>query len=634
MKKFIALINFALIVFVIQSCQVKQYKGTFGTNPETVIPGEEVQIYYNADSTNLKGRDSINATVYLFADEILVTIKFPMEKVAKRSGVWNLHIKTIDSALGMIVTFNSGKLEDTNKENGYIILFSDKDGNTLPEANAALASAYAKWGGMAGLKKDYKKAKQLLSAAIDKKPELKNRFLDTYFLIEYNLNKEPSKEVIKKELDALSQKKDLTAKDLDLLITWSIRLNLLDDAEKYKSQLLEKFPDSEEAQEVLLNNFRNEKDESKKLKLLYTFESKFPDSDLIQEFYGDLIVYYVQKNDLEKAYRTIIANEEKIQPFYFQYVADKMLQENFDLFKAFEIAQLGVKNSKKEYEKPTEEKPKYYTEDGWKELRGFYYGRNLFKYGEILYKQNKKALASDYLRQAVELTVDFYPYEELNELYIKSLMETNNYKKALNAATEFLKDGLATEYIKTAMKEAYIKVNGNEEGYDELVKKYLDSAKEELIAEIKSKLIKEKAPDFTLTDLNGKKVSLSDYKGKVVMVDFWATWCGPCKKSFPALKRVVQKYQDNPEVEFLFVNTWERAKDKKKNAKDFIEKNNYPFHVLLDADNKVVAEFGVRGIPTKFMIDKNGFIRYKSIGFSGKSDELVDELDIVISLIK
>lgn len=634
MKKFIALINFALIVLVIQSCQVKQYKGTFGTNPETVMPAEEVQIYYNSDSTNLKGRDSINAIVYLFADEILTANKFQMEKVAKRSGVWNLHIKTINSALGMIVNFNSGKLEDTNKENGYIILFSDKDGNTLPEANAALASAYAKWGRMAGLKIDYKKAKQLLSAAIEKKPELKNRFLDTYFLIEYNLNKESSKELIKKELDSLSQRKDLTAKDLDLLITWSIRLNLLDDAEKYKSLLLEKFPVSEEAQEVLLNNFRNEKDESKKLKLLYTFESKFPDSNLIQEFYGDLIVYYVQKNDLEKAYRTIIANEEKIQPFYFQYVADKMLQENFDLFKAFEIAQLGVKNSKKEYEKPTEEKPKYYTEDGWKELRGFYYGRNLFKYGEILYKQNKKALASDYLRQAVELTVDFYPYEKLNELYIRSLMETNNYKKALNAATDFLKDGLATEYIKTAMKEAYIKVNGNEEGYDELVKKYLDSAKEELIAEIKSKLIKEKAPDFTLTNLNGKKVSLSDYKGKVVMVDFWATWCGPCKKSFPALKKVVQKYQDNPEVEFLFVNTWERVQDKKKNAKDFIEKNNYPFHVLLDSDNKVVAEFGVRGIPTKFMIDKTGFIRYKSIGFSGKSDELVNELDIVISLIK
>ncbi len=634
MKKFISLIIFVLFVFLIQSCQVKQYKGTFGTNPATVTPGEEIQIYYNSDSTNLKGRDSINATIYMFADEIMSADEFPMEKVSKRKGVWSLNTKTVNSALGMIVIFKSGELDDTNNENGYIILFSDKNGNTLPEANAALAGAYAKWGGVAGIKKDYKKAKQLLSAALEKKPELKKRFLDIYFLIEYNLNKKDSHDLIKKELDALAQNKDLTAKDLDLLITWSIRLNKADEAGKYRNLLLEKFPSSKEAQEVMLNNFRNEKDENKKLKMLYNFESKFPKSDLIKEFYGSLIVYYIQNNELEKAYRTIIANEEKIQPFYFQYVADKMLKENFDLFKAFEVAQLGVKNSKKEYEKPEEEKPKYYTDETWKELRGFYYGRNLFKYGEILYKQNKRALASDYLRQAVELTVDFYPYDELNELYIKSLMETDNYKKALQAATDFLKDGLATEYIKTAMKEAYIKVNGSDEGYDDLVKKYLDTAREKLVEEIKSKLIKEKAPDFTLTDLDGNKVSLSDYKGKVVMVDFWATWCGPCKKSFPALKKVVGKYKGNPETEFLFINTWERVQDKKKNAKDFIEKNNYPFHVLLDSDNKVVADYGVRGIPTKFMIDKEGFIRYKSIGYSGKPDELVEEFDIVISLIK
>ncbi len=635
MKKLSLFAGVILALIYFQSCQVKSYKSKFGTNPEKVVPGGEVQIYYNSDSTNLKGSENIDAKVFFFAGEIINTRKFPMNKINKRNGLWNVKITVPDSALGLIVGFSSGKIKDNNSEKGYVILLRNEKGDTLPAAKAAFAGTLAKWGGFADLKKDYSYAQKLLNEAISENKNLKRRFLDVYLLIANKLNKEKAKDIISEELGKLAQDPNLNAKDLDLLVTWYFRIDKPEEAKKYKDALLQKFPRSEEAQNVLFDNFRSETDEAKKIKLLYDFESKFPKSKLIKEFYGDLIVYYVQqKNDLEKAYRTIIANEDKIQPFYFQFAADKMLKENFDLFKTFEVAQLGVKWAKKEYEKPVDEKPKYYSEDDWKELRGFYYGRNLFKYGEVLYKQNKKAIGSEYLGQAVKLTKDFYPYSELNELYIKALMETGNYKKALEQAKDFLKEGLATENIKSAMKTAYIKVNGSDEGFDELVNKYLNSAKEKLLHEIKGKLIKEKAPGFTLTDLDGNKISLADYKGKVVMVDFWATWCGPCKKSFPALKRVVEKYKNNPDVKFLFVNTWENIKDKKKNAEEFIKKNNYPFHVLLDTENKAVADFGVRGIPTKFMIDRDGFIRYKSIGYSGKADELVEELDIVISLIK
>src|SRR5690606_21153544 len=121
-------------------------------------------------------------------------------------------------------------------------------------------------------------------------------------------------------------------------------------------------------------------------------------------------------------------------------------------------------------------------------------------------------------------------------------------------------------------------------------------------------------------------------KGKVVVVDFWATWCGPCKASFPGMQKMVSKYQDKDDVKFIFIDTWESVENKEKNASEFITKNNYSFHVLMDNDNKVVEQSKVEGIPTKFVIDKQGRIRFKSVGFDGSDDKLMKELTAMIDM--
>lgn len=140
------------------------------------------------------------------------------------------------------------------------------------------------------------------------------------------------------------------------------------------------------------------------------------------------------------------------------------------------------------------------------------------------------------------------------------------------------------------------------------------------------------APAFSLLDLEGKPVSLEGLKGKIVVVDFWATWCGPCVSSFPAMQKAVIKYKDNPDVAFLFVNTWQQETDKRKNAADFINKKRYPFHVLMDEKDDVITDFKVSGIPTKFVINKEGIVRFKSVGFAGGDDGLVQELSMMIDL--
>ena len=84
----------------------------------------------------------------------------------------------------------------------------------------------------------------------------------------------------------------------------------------------------------------------------------------------------------------------------------------------------------------------------------------------------------------------------------------------------------------------------------------------------------------------------------------------------------------------LFVDTWETADDKKQNAQDFIKKSPYTFHVLLDNDSKVVADYKVEGIPTKFVIDPNGTLRFKAVGFDGNTDGTADELVSMVELAR
>jgi Peroxiredoxin len=118
-----------------------------------------------------------------------------------------------------------------------------------------------------------------------------------------------------------------------------------------------------------------------------------------------------------------------------------------------------------------------------------------------------------------------------------------------------------------------------------------------------------KAQDFTLVDLEGNKVSLSDFKGKKVFLNFWATWCPPCKAEMPEIEKVYQETKDS-DVVILGVEIGEPL----DTVKTFIVKNNYNFKVLLDQDQSVATTYGISAIPTSYFIDEEGNIISKRVG--------------------
>ncbi|HKT33339.1 MAG TPA: TlpA family protein disulfide reductase [Nitrospira sp.] len=112
------------------------------------------------------------------------------------------------------------------------------------------------------------------------------------------------------------------------------------------------------------------------------------------------------------------------------------------------------------------------------------------------------------------------------------------------------------------------------------------------------------AEDFQLVDLKGRTQSLNDYRGKVVLLNFWATWCKPCTTEMPAMQATYDKLADKGFVVLAINELEDEAK-----VREHIKQYGHTFPVLMDRDNKVANQFGVYGLPVSFFIDQRGVVR-------------------------
>jgi thiol-disulfide isomerase/thioredoxin len=125
-----------------------------------------------------------------------------------------------------------------------------------------------------------------------------------------------------------------------------------------------------------------------------------------------------------------------------------------------------------------------------------------------------------------------------------------------------------------------------------------------------STLIGKAAPAWTLKDPSGKEISLASLRGKVVVMDFWATWCGPCRLTMPAIEAVHKAYKDKGVV-IVGINSWERNP---QDAVKYMKDNGYTYALALDGD-MVAADYKVEGIPTLVVVDKKGVVRRAEVGY-------------------
>lgn len=259
-------------------------------------------------------------------------------------------------------------------------------------------------------------------------------------------------------------------------------------------------------------------------------------------------------------------------------------------------------------------------------------------YAEVLVKNNHIAEAVPHAKLAYKYSRD--KSFDFNQAYAAVLIYEKNYEEATPILEDFVKNGMSKDQHIAWLKEAYTAKNGSEKGFKDYLGELKKASAERLKEKLAQEMVEEPAPLFALKNLKGETVSLEALKGKVVVLDLWATWCGPCKASFPAMQKAANYFAKDKDVEFLFINTLDNKKNLKEIVSKYMADNQYNFNVLFDQRDEATKEYFVmnsykaKGIPAKFIIDKAGNIRFKLVGFSGSDEETVEELKAMVKLLQ
>lgn len=610
--------------------------------PEKPTPGTSVMITYKAADTPLADAKDIMATAYLLEDDLPIAKEIAL---TWKDNAYVGKLETSANTKAAFVTFTSTKMQkkDANEGKGYYTKMYTTDGNAVAGARANIANAYASFGSIMGIDRNLEKGFEYIQKEFEAYPASKDKkeYFNTYASVGSQLKKEEVKTDIQNRITALTTKKKATEDEWIFAHALTNFLKDSDQAASLAAQIKKKYPKGNFVKQEKINAFYQERDLAKREALFADLKKNYltaeKDKATLENFARTLAAGYGAKDWAKFEQYDAMINNTQLKAGLYNSIAWSLSGEGLegeakDLEKATKLSARSLQYTKDAMENPGKYKPSYYTEKQFAKNMEGTYGMYSDTYALLLYHSGNYADALKYQKMAV---ADDMGDGEMNERYAVYMEKA----EGATAVLPFLEDKIRNNQATAKMKEQYrtlFLANGTKE---QIFDKYMASLEKEAQAkykeELKENMLDLAAPTFKLVNLEGKEVSLADLKGKVVILDFWATWCGPCKASFPGMQNAVNKFKDRDDVAFLFIDTWENSvDDKRKNAADFIEKNNYSFNVLLDNDSKVVSDFKVEGIPTKFVLDGNGKIRFKAVGFDGNAEKLVDELSIMIELAK
>ncbi|MCC6410802.1 MAG: TlpA family protein disulfide reductase [Saprospiraceae bacterium] len=631
----LAMRNLAVLIFCLFVGAVHAQQTCVTLLPLVSAPEQPVKISLDLQCTSLRNASGpIGLVVLEYNGETTNLIELPLLRVGDKL---EATYQATSKAQAAMAGFYADEVWENNAGEGYFWQAVGADGKPTAESFAARAVLYRSQGSKMELNRKATVAMDDFQKAFKSNPDLQVTHLNAYLNALFAVKKgDEGKAEALVMMEAVEKNPKATEKELLVVANYYDRLTgTTQRGQALRDKLIKAHPAGATVRAERMKNLRSVDDFAERAKQVEAFERDFPaqnqeEKDAIDRNWADIAGHYADKKDWTKFNAACDHMHAKTKMSVYNNVAWELAEKGDDLPLATKLAAEATAWARNETMAPSVEKPTLYTQQEWMEFRRGTLGMNADTYAYILDKTGD-------FQGAARLQAEVVGSEkghnaEYNERYTQYL-EKSKSPMLRHALEGFLIAGYATQTMRDQFKKLYASEDKSAEGTEaylaSLDKQAYDNRKEE----VARKMISQPAPAFSLKNLKGETVSLESLRGKVVVIDFWATWCGPCKASFPGMQKSQEQHKNDPQVAYVFIDCWEKGDAKEKNASEFIKSKNYPFNVLMDNEDKVVASYGVSGIPTKFVVDKNGNIRFKSVGFGGE-ESLVQELGLMIDLAK
>lgn len=628
---------------------------------------EQVQLVYNAKGKDLEFSDAVNAALFIFDNFEWKQSNLALQKDANDLWIASIPVQASTSFIG--VKFYQGDIKqpdavDNNEDKGYGIALKDTKGNAVIGSYLAEAAFQIPRLAAGGLFSYYTNEPapldpNYLKKLADKEYALSGKQYIRYFQSFMDLQKlalgESFGDYANKFISNALAEKKIDDKTLNTFYNYT-RARLKDDelAKVIEKRVLADYPTGSTARFIAYNNTMDGSMNKDQVITSYEdFLKQFPieqwrknpneQSFIYYAVYRGLGSSYFDSRQFDKfvaLYNTLdfrTGNElmrwNIMRAYMFKMVGKDTL---YDISEAI-IPKLIARKADNSYSEDFNSKAQVDSNVS-KNL-----DERLFTHISLLNDLKKYNEARKYFLAISE--EGRYNNAELNDIHLQVLEGLKDDKQILPLLEMSARQNAMTPRILDKLKAIYLKAhNGDEKGYESYFASLKsDEEQAEMKAYVDHNWVNHPMPSFRLENADGLFITPEDWKGKIVVVDFWATWCRPCIMAFPGMQLLVDKYAHDKDVAIYMLGTMQNG-DYKSKSVNYVRSEGFRFNLLHDSVNprtneqdvvfkQLVPLFGDSSIPRKIIV-KDGRVRYCSGGYSGSPSKLMDELSIAIETLR